>query len=145
LGFGQTCLNINDVLIPYFKCKKGLKQGDPISPFLFNLVADSLSKFLSQAKELGYLKGLRNFNGTNIINLNFVDDTLIFLKADFKMIEAFKLLIQGFENMSGLKINYTKSEFIPLNISNQEGTQLANMLRCKLGSFPITYLGTPLH
>jgi hypothetical protein len=67
---------------------------------------------------------------------------LFFLKADFKMMEAFKLLMQGFENMSGLKINYTKSELIPLNISHQEGIQLANMLGCKLGSLPITYLGT---
>jgi hypothetical protein len=48
------------------------------------------------------------------------------------MIETFKLLIQGFENISGLKINYTKSELIPLNITNQEGTQLANILGCKL-------------
>jgi hypothetical protein len=61
------------------------------------------------------------------------------------MVEALKLLLQGFENMSGLRINYTKSELIPLNISQQEGTTLANILGCKVGKLPITYLGTPLH
>jgi hypothetical protein len=61
------------------------------------------------------------------------------------MIDALKLLLQGFENMSGLTINFTKSELIPLNISTQEGQQYANILGCKVCTFPITYLGTPLH
>jgi hypothetical protein len=47
--------------------------------------------------------------------------------------------------MSGLKINFTKSELIPLNISTQEGQQYANILGCKVGTLPLTYLGTPLH
>jgi hypothetical protein len=47
--------------------------------------------------------------------------------------------------MSGLKINYTKSELIPLNISQQEGTTLANILGCKVEKLSITYLETPLH
>jgi hypothetical protein len=47
--------------------------------------------------------------------------------------------------MSGLKINFTKSELISLNISTQEGQQYANILGCKVGTLPLTYLGTPLH
>jgi hypothetical protein len=84
-------------------------------------------------------------NGNNIINLNFADDTLIFLKTDFKMMDALKLLLQGFENMSGLKINFTKSELISLNISTQDGQQLAHILKCKVDTLLITYLGTLLH
>jgi hypothetical protein len=88
---------------------------------------------------------LGNFNGNNIIKLNFIDDTLIFLKADLKMIEALKLLLKCFENMSGLKINFTKCELMPLNISNQDGQYLANILECKVGTLSITYLETSLH
>jgi hypothetical protein len=47
--------------------------------------------------------------------------------------------------MSGLKINFTKSELISLNISNQDRHHLANILGCKVSTLPITYLGTPLH
>jgi Reverse transcriptase (RNA-dependent DNA polymerase) len=142
---GQTSLNINGYITPYFKCKKGLRQGDPLSPFLFNLVADTLSTILSRAKTLGYITGLGNFEGNNLINLNFADDTLIFLAPDSKIIDAFKLLLLGFENLSGLKINFTKSEIVPLNLTKEEGIQYNNILGCKVSSFSITYLGVPLH
>lgn len=49
LNSGQTCININGQLTSYFKCKRGLRQGDYSSPFLFNLVADALSKMLQTA------------------------------------------------------------------------------------------------
>jgi hypothetical protein len=108
-------------------------------------VVDTLSKMITKAKQHGYIKGLGNFEGDNLVNLNFADDTLIFLTADTKIVDAFKMLLIWFENLSGLKINYTKSEFIPLNLSESEGTQLANILGCKIASLLITYLGVPLH
>jgi hypothetical protein len=83
------------------------------------LVIDKLVKILNKAKHEGYLQGLGNFNNQNIINLNYVDDTLLFLQADFRMLEALKLILVGFENIPGLKINYAKSEIIPLNISEE--------------------------
>jgi hypothetical protein len=49
------------------------------------------------------------------------------------------------ENLSGLKINFIKSEIVPLNLTKEEGIQYANILECKVSSFPITYLGVPLH
>jgi hypothetical protein len=59
--------------------KKRLRQGDSLSTFLFNLVVDILLKILTKAKKkVGYIKGLGNFEGNNLINLNFVDDTSIF-------------------------------------------------------------------
>lgn len=61
LESGQTFLNINGQLSPYFKCKKGLRQGDPLSPFLFNLVADALSRILQKTMNAGYLLGLGDF------------------------------------------------------------------------------------
>jgi hypothetical protein len=49
-----------------------------------------------------------------------------------------------FEDMSGLKINYHKSEVFVLGQRNSERTSIANKLNCKLGTFPFTYLGLPL-
>jgi hypothetical protein len=61
------------------------------------------------------------------------------------MVAALKLLLVGFEYLSGLKINYSKSEMIPLNLTETESYRLANVIGCKIGILPIKYLGVPLH
>lgn len=53
-------------------------------------------------------------NLVSIINLHFTDDTLLFLKADKKVLEHVKWLLLAFENSSGLKINYSKVRCILL-------------------------------
>lgn len=61
------------------------------------------------------------------------------------MVEHLKFLLLGFESTSGLKINYSKSALIPLNISDTLACNLSNQLGCQTSSLPITYLGVPLH
>jgi hypothetical protein len=106
-------------------------------------VADTLSKILYKAKISRYIKKLGNFEGDNLINFNFADNTLIFLNVDTKMIDALKLLLIGYEHLTCLKINFIKSEMVPLNL--QINSSYANILGCKISSFSITYLGMPLH
>jgi hypothetical protein len=48
---------MNDQTRPYFKPRKGLRQGDPLSPLLFNLVIDVLSRILVKATKRGYIRG----------------------------------------------------------------------------------------
>ena len=55
---GKVCININGANGPYFKTHRGLHQGDPLSPLLFNLVVDALSYMLDMAKESGHIKGV---------------------------------------------------------------------------------------
>jgi hypothetical protein len=55
-----------------------------------------------------------------------------------------KLLLLSFENMSGLKINLSKSEVVIVGTPDAERTRMANLLNCRLGAFPITYLGLPV-
>ena len=59
------------------------------------------------------------------MNLHFADDTLLFLKADKEILLHIKWLLLAFENVSGLKINYDKSEMFPLNLSDLECEELA--------------------
>jgi hypothetical protein len=99
----------------------------------------------SRTMSAGYIKGLGNSNSKSILNLNFADDTIIFLQADFKMVEALKYLLLSFEEFLGLKINYSKSSLVPLNISDQESIDYATILGCEISNLPITYLGVPLH
>jgi hypothetical protein len=55
---------------------------------------------LHKVKESGYIKGLGKFEEDNLITLNFIDDTLLFLTIDTRIIDALKLLLVGFENLS---------------------------------------------
>lgn len=140
----RTCVSFNGSQGAYFPCKKGLRQGDPLSPLLFDLVADTLNKILQKAQSANLLTGLGN-SSRKTLNLHFADDTLIFLEANPWMVENLKFLLLGFESLSGLKINFHKSALVPLNISNNLATSLANQLGCQLSTLPITYLRVPLH
>jgi hypothetical protein len=50
-----------------------------------------------------------------------------------------------YEQISGMRINFHKSELVPLNIEPSEAHRLAHVFSCPLGTFPIKYLGVPLH
>lgn len=60
------------------------------------------------------------------------------------MVEHLKFLLLAFESTSRLKINFNKSALVPINISNELVSNLANQLGYQLSSLPITYLGVPL-
>lgn len=55
---GQTVININGEVGPFFRNAQGVRQGDPISPLLFNLVSDALAAMLDHAKEAGHTQGV---------------------------------------------------------------------------------------
>jgi hypothetical protein len=55
---GQTVISINGEVGPYFRNKRGVRQGDPISPLLFDFVADALDVILSKARVAGHIEGV---------------------------------------------------------------------------------------
>jgi Reverse transcriptase (RNA-dependent DNA polymerase) len=119
---------------------KGVRQGDPLSSVLFILSAEGLSKILHKEVCTGIFKGLGPLlsDGTQLTHLQFADDTLIMLQTDPDMMQALKWTLQGFEQVSGLKVNYAKSDLIPLNIFPSEGVLLADRLGYKTNSLPLT-------
>jgi Reverse transcriptase (RNA-dependent DNA polymerase) len=79
-------------LIDYFEYKRGVRYGDPLSSYLFILAIDGLNKIIQKGVRAGHLEGLGPsdiFHG-KIIHLQYTDDTLIFLKANAKMVENLK-------------------------------------------------------
>ena len=104
------CVNINGENGPYFKTYKGLRQGDPLSPILFNLAVDALDLILTRAKTVGHVRGVvpHLFIG-GLMHFEYADDTIILMDWDDQVITNMKFLLYYFEWMTGLKINYHKS------------------------------------
>ena len=80
-----------------------------------------------------------------IVSLQYADDALLFLRHDQIQACHFKWLLACFENLSGMKINYNKSDLLTLGLEEEENLALARLFCCKIGNFPIKYLGVPLH
>lgn len=135
---------INRSLVGFFSAQRGLRQGDPLSPFLFILAMEGLSRMLNKAKQLQWLKGfdIGRDRAVNISHLLYADDTLIFCGADREQVLYLNLTLLIFEAVSGLHINMLKSVIYPINeVQNIE--ELADILGCRTGIFPTTYLGLP--
>jgi hypothetical protein len=143
---GSICVRINDENSTFFKPGKGLRQGDPLSPLLFNLVADVFTKMLMNAAKHGLISGLlpQVVDG-GIISLQYADDTLLFLENNLEKASAMKWLLVCFEQMSGMKINYDKSDLLTIGMDEDSSNSFAKIFCCKKSEFPIKYLGVPLH
>lgn len=125
--------------------QKGLRQGDPISPFLFNIVVEVLNILMENATEEGYIRGIKvGREGVIISHLQFADDTIFFCNNDLEEILNIKRLLRWFQHMSGLKINFEKSMLCGVKVQDQTVQDLANILGCKEGKLPMKYLGLPL-
>ena len=128
-----------------FDMKKGLRQGDPLSPFLFILVAELLNKMIAKAVEKGMIQGLEiGKNKVCLMHLQFADDTILFYPARAHFMRNYKRILDYFGLMSGLSINYVKYAIIPINCMEEKVMRLKNTLRCVVDALPTRYLGIPL-
>jgi hypothetical protein len=131
---GTVSVKINKQSGPYFVSKKGVRQGDPMPPILFNMAADCLSRMVRKAQNGGLIIGLAdNLIPKGIAMLQYADDTIICIKDDDEIARNVKLMLYLYEAMSGLKINFTKSEVILINGDDDRRVQLADTFNCKIG------------
>ncbi|XP_061999476.1 uncharacterized protein LOC133716838 [Rosa rugosa] len=90
--------------------ERGLRQGDSISPYLFLVCAEALSKMILRAEEDQRIHGVRLCTGApSISHLFFADDAFIFFKAELEECLVFKEIFDKYEKASGQAINYQKS------------------------------------
>ena len=79
-----------------------------------------------------------------MVVLQYADDTIICLKENVENARNMKLVLYMYELMSGLKINFFKSEVILINGDNEMCSNYAKLFNCQVGAFPIKYLGVPV-
>lgn len=103
-------VNTNWRLGEIFQPSRGLRQGDPLSPFLFLICSEGLSLLMRVAVLKGRLAGARvSRNGPLISHLLFADDCILFSKATLRGVQVLKEMLQKYEIYSGQCINFEKS------------------------------------
>ena len=79
-----------------------------------------------------------------VSHIQYADDTVIMIDGSEKSILSLKLILYCFEWLSGLKINFHKSDVYVFGEDQERKEVLANMLNCRLGEWPMKYLGLPI-
>ena len=125
-----------------FKPSRGLRQGDPLAPFLFIVVAEGLAGLVRQALKVNMLTGLKiGRHEVEMCILQFADDTLFLCEDTFGNVLTLKAILRGFELASGLKINFHKSRLVGINVQNSTIGCFTKMLNCIKMEVPFKYLG----
>jgi hypothetical protein len=110
-------------------------------------VVDVLSRTLQKAASVGLIRGLGEILvSRGVVSLQYADDTIFFVDKYEEKAENLKWILNYFDLMSGMRVNYHKSEVVPINIEQREEIDsFARIFGCPMGEFPIKYLGIPLH
>ena len=146
----ETCslsILVNNQPGQEFNPSCGIRQGDPIAPFIFIIAMEFLTRKLTSisqqpSKNIGIQL---TKNGMTIPMLSFADDTIIFAKAKTENALFIKNLLQEFGQVSGLQINYNKSSLqVSSNVPATVINQLTQILGVKSTTCLEKYLGIPL-
>ena len=131
-------MRINDENSTYFKPGKGLRQGDPLSPLLFNLVADIFTRMLIKAASNNLISSLLpQVIAGGVVSLQYADDTLLFLEDDLDKANNLKWLLLCYEQMTRMRINFDKSDLLTIGIEEARVNEYSKIFCCKKGEFPI--------
>ncbi|PWA52848.1 reverse transcriptase domain, Reverse transcriptase zinc-binding domain protein [Artemisia annua] len=159
LGFGakwrswiQSCLCssrssilINGSPTSEFPIKRGLRQGDPLSPFLFIIVMEGLHIALQNAVGSGLIRGSKvGDSGLIISHLFYADDVVITSEWNSQDMDNIIRVLHVFYLASGLKLNIAKSNLYGIGVSLEEIEDMAHASGCAPGIVPFTYLGLPI-
>ncbi|GAU12613.1 hypothetical protein TSUD_132230 [Trifolium subterraneum] len=129
-----------------FPLERGLRQGDPLSPFLFLLATEGLHVLMEAMVDRHLFTGYKvgEVDQVSISHLQFADDTLLLGVKSWANVRALRAVLVLFEAMSGLKVNFNKSMLVGVNIAESWLCEAASSLCCRVGNIPFLYLGLPI-
>ncbi|GJS59196.1 RNA-directed DNA polymerase, eukaryota [Tanacetum coccineum] len=138
-GMASVLLNGSPTSEFQFHC--GLKQGDPLAPYLFILIMESLHLSLSRAIEAGIFKGIKIGSSLNISHLFYADDAIFIGEWSIANLSGITHILHCFSLLSGLSINLKKSHLLGVGIRSEDVNAAALYFGCSTMKTPFKYLG----
>ncbi|GJR74108.1 hypothetical protein Tco_0086473 [Tanacetum coccineum] len=139
----SLCINGN--IHGYFKGKRGLRQGDPLSPYLFTMVMEVLTLILKKrVRNSDLFRYHKQCEELEIINVCFADDLFIFARGDVNSARVILESLEEFKLASGLVPSLPKSTAYFCNVIQHVKQAILNIMPFSEGDLPVTYLGVPL-
>ncbi|KAF3775383.1 Transposon TX1 uncharacterized protein [Nymphaea thermarum] len=137
----QLAVSFNEKQGDFFSLERGLRQGCPLSPLLFNLVAESFSALFHHATGVGFLTPHSLPHLQTFSTLQYADDFLLFGCASRQQIVKTWLILRVFELISGLSINSAKCHLSLIHADPATVLLTEACFGCKATSLPMDYLG----
>lgn len=137
-------LALNGTLVGFFQGKKGLRQGDPISPYLFVIAIEGLTLLMEEAAASPHFGYHPKCAAVKLSHLCFADDLLVFSVASASSVTTIIGALAEFEHISGLKANPSKSSVFLAGVAEDVKQNILNTLHMPEGTLPVRYLGVPL-
>ncbi|CAM8975316.1 unnamed protein product [Rhodiola kirilowii] len=139
-------IRVNGMVTEEITPGRGIRQGDPLSPFLFLICTEWLSMKVNEYQKRGKLNGIKICRGApEVTHLLFADDSLFFLRANMKNAENLRRILSEYEMLSGQKVNLSKSEiYFGGNVTDDERRRICELLGVRQVSFMSRYLGLPV-
>eukprot|EP00253_Pinus_taeda_P034089 PITA_34089 len=124
---------------------RGLRQGDPLYPFLFILMMEGLGRSIKQAKAKGKIKGLQLYeNGQTLTHQQSMDDTMLQGVPTVKEALTYKQLLNEFGLATSMEVNLFKSKIFFFNTNIAIQRNISKILGFQRDSLPSKYLGVSL-
>ncbi|PNX83757.1 ribonuclease H, partial [Trifolium pratense] len=145
LSSANLSISINGTLHGFFHCTRGVRQGDPLSPLLFCLAEEVLSRGISKLVTEGSLDLIKCSRNTFVpSHCLYADDIMVFCSGKISCLNALKILFVKYANCSGQIINANKSTIYSGGVTQTRLHNIVNLFGFKVGCLPFTYLGVPI-
>lgn len=135
---------INGELHGFIQGKRGIRQGDPMSPYLFLLCMEYFSRLLNTRTIQREFNFHAKCSSLKITHLAFADDLMLFSRGDEHSVGILMDTLKEFEESSGLRINSNKSSLFTAGIFGADLDAIRARVGFSIGEWPIRYLGIPL-
>lgn len=134
-------IKVNGELTEPFRTRRGLRQGDPVSPYLFLLCMEYLNRSLLELRENRLFHFHPKYKRFNLIHLCFVDDLLLFAKGDLLSVQQLMEVFGKISRVSGLKMNPQKSCIYFEGVREAVKEDILQATGMSQGQLPFMYLG----